>query len=74
MDEQMMLEKYGEIGLANLKAHAELLNMPLDQLVSIADLAPVALLEMLQAAMIKKQRDDLYSSNKPSRLDDSQLG
>lgn len=56
-DEERLLEKYGEQGLLNLKAHAELLNMSLDQLESISEVAPVAILEMLHEAMLRKQRD-----------------
>lgn len=55
--EQRLLEKFGQRGLDNLKAHAKLLNMSLDQVEVMAEVAPVVLLEALQEAMLKKQRD-----------------
>ncbi len=74
MSDEERIRRFGEKGLENLKAQADLLNMSLDQMESIANVAPVALLEMLQEAMIKRQRNAMIFALKPSRLDDSQIG
>lgn len=71
MTDEERIQRFGEKGLENLKAQAELLNMSLDQMEAIADVAPVALLEMLEEAMLRKQRDQYMKSMKivPSEID-----
>lgn len=57
-DEEQLKRMFGEDGLANLKSHAELLNMSLASFIFMSQYEPVGLLESLKEAMLKKQRED----------------
>lgn len=51
---QLLLKMFGEQGFKNLKAHAESVNMSLEQMRDLAEVAPIVLLQMLCNAAAKK--------------------
>lgn len=53
--DEWLVKQFGKDGAANIKSHAATLNMPIDMFINMSQLAPLALLEALQVAAIKRR-------------------